>query len=57
MDIEHSVTVDKAKLLELIGEARGGAAIPEHATMHISKTKEGQRLVVKWTIEHQAAQS
>lgn len=48
MDIEQSVTLDKSKVIAMLKTQ--GLDIPKTATLHVSKTKDGERLVVKWLV-------
>lgn len=48
MDIEQSVTLEKSKVIAMLKAQ--GLDIPKTATLHVSKTKDGERLVVKWPV-------
>lgn len=48
MEIEQSITIEKSKVIAILKTQ--GVEVPKGATLHVSKTKEGERLVLKWNI-------
>jgi hypothetical protein len=49
MEIEQSIKLEKSQVIGMLKDR--GIDIPKNATLHISKTKDGELLVVKWFVK------
>lgn len=53
MDIEQSITLEKKQVVSMLKNL--GVDVPTSASLSVSKTKSGEKLVVKWIVDRKAA--